>query len=1111
MGTSASASVSLSAKIPDPTQFLSLVESLSGKVSGVHLPVMPTAQITSLVTTFKLELPDPKRWSATVTADSSKIAMSMPDPSSLIAPLERPIAAVKDIAATDFAGAISDLTAKLQSFNVEFERDPEAFVKAMFTPSSSVAAEIRNSPFMQVLMSIGRLIGEEELAKAPERALEFGAWLQQLLQDRIGSVLIAFVAAGEVATMTRRLVRAADLVDASVDVTSLQARREAARAAMIAATAKLSGVVDEVQVRAELGAARVALDAWIGDVSKALAFGEASAGIMGIAVARERFARLGESTAKVNHQSLNDVATSLGTLIETRKTAIHPSATVADELDATVRQLLLDLKGRIDAFDVSSIEKGIDDFVATVTLPIDKLEAFKRDVEREVRGALETIRQAITAVDVTPLRAEFDGAMHQVEATVGSLAAEVGNVRKVVEEAIAAATAALQEAHDFVLHPEHGLKAQIDAVFAALRDLLTQLNIQGVVDDVTGAVNDIARELERIELAPVIDATVSAIDTVAAILDKVAPLLVTDDLRAKLSEATDFLRQVDFDEIRAALQEVLDGIINGINTDALGKIEEEYNKAVAAIGKLDPTPVLEGLQTDVFDPLIEELSKIKPAEELAPIVGAFAEAIGTLRAFDPTESLRFLIEFHHDIRSKFDQVSPDKLLEPVVRALTELRQGITKVLKLHEAHAALDKLDAAIAPVLEAVDLATWFGHLDSGLTELRNAIATFDPAELLGPLASALREAFDKTGAVLDKAGLASVFEALAASGDSLQMQLEGAQRKLTGASSRAAAINVAAIIDEFRPLHAALSAAVAGASVSAGARVEFAASVAKLEPLTAWAGVQTRAPRAERAIATVSVDFGTMLSSIGPTLAMSQKVIDTLRILRRPIEALWELALNPLRSIVPIPEGAGVHTVLLAVFDALDPRKWNGEIKQLSESLVAKLRVLLGATAIAALRRAVDKVSGLVDGLNIDDLVAALRDIHTAIEAQINALDPEPLLATLKSTYDAVVGATEAIDPGPFVAELDTVYSRDVIGLVEAISPRKLLLEPLKSLFEEISAMLGALDIGELFGPVLEQLQRLRTELLDGITRAGASYESMLNAIPTEGGGVSASVSVG
>src|SRR6185503_9334084 len=124
-------------------------------------------------------------------------------------------------------------------------------------------------------------------------------------------------------------VRAAELVDVSVDVTSLQTRRDAAKAAMIAATARLSGTVDEAAARLDLDAAKVALDAWIADVSKALAFGEASVGVMNLPLARERFTRLGESVAKVDQKALNDVATALDTLVGSWKTAVHPSKTKA--------------------------------------------------------------------------------------------------------------------------------------------------------------------------------------------------------------------------------------------------------------------------------------------------------------------------------------------------------------------------------------------------------------------------------------------------------------------------------------------------------------------------------------------------------------------------------------------------------------------------------------------------------------------------------------------------------------------------------------------------------------------------------------------------------------
>lgn len=1106
----ADASVSLSARIPDPANFLSLVESLSGKVAGVELPVLPTERIAALVRDFRFDIPDSSRWSTTVTADASRIAFTLPDPATLIAPLQQPLAAARDLAAIDFAGAIEALGNRVQALGAQAERDPKAFVTAMFTPSSPVAAELRKSPFMQLLVAIGRFVHAEEIEKAPDDILALATWLQQLVQERIGSVVIAFAAAGEAATLTRRLVRAAGLLDASIATGTLATRREAARAAFAQATTTLTGTVDEAAARAELASANSALAAYVAEVSSILAFGVASASIIGVPQASVRFERLAESVAKVKPQALAEVATSLDALVGQWKTALHPGQTKAGELDATVRRLLQDLKRRIDAFDVSGIDRGIDEFIGTITKPLEQLERFKGDVERELRGVLATLRDAIATVDLAPLRAEFDRVFHEIEGAVGALSGEVVGVREEVEQAIATASAALAEARDFVLDPEHGLKPQIEAVFGELRDLLTQLDIQGTVDSVTGAVSDIASELARIEIAPVVDATVTAIDAVTQVIDKVAPLLVTDDLRQKLSEATNVLREVNFDEIRSGLQQVLDEIIDGINNDALGKISAEYDKAVAAIGKLDPTPVLEALQEEVFDPLLVELRKIKPAETMAPMVAAFAEATASLRKFDPAASLQFLVAFHADIKARFDQISPDRLLEPVTSVLAELRRAIAQVLRIHEVHDALDKVEAAVAPLLQAVDLARWFGQLDGGLNQMREALVSFDPAGLLGPLAGVLRDAFEKTGTVLDRYGLAALFEALTGSGDALKVQLTEALAIIVAARQRAAAIDVAAIIDEFRPMHAALASAVRSGAMSASARSEFTASVGRLDPMIVWSPVQGRAPRAQAGIAAVETDFGSLLGRAEPALATSQQLIDALRILRRPLEAGWELVLNPLRGIVAIPERASIRTILLALFDALDPRRWKAEIEQLSASLVAKLRVLLGATAIASVKSGVDKVSALVDGLNIDALTAALREVHGSLAAQIDALDPAPLLASLRATYGEVVASVQALDPGPLAEELDTVYSRDVIGLVEAISPRDLLLKPLQELFAQISAMLGALDIKDLFAPVLEQLERLREELADGVTRAGTAYKDMLAAIPTAGGTASVSVSV-
>jgi hypothetical protein len=245
---------------------------------------------------------------------------------------------------------------------------------------------------------------------------------------------------------------------------------------------------------------------------------------------------------------------------------------------------------------------------------------------------------------------------------------------------------ALDGARNFVLDPQNGLKKQIEEVFAALFDLLDQLNIQGAVDQVNQVLQPITAELGRIEFAPVIDITVSVIDTIVEVLGTVAPLLVTDDLKHKLAEATQFLRQINFDAIAQTLHDLFGEILSAVDEEALGRLKEEYNNVVAAVNQLDPAPALEALQQEVFDPLIAELEKFEPAQLLQPVQEAFDAARGALDGFDPAATLAFITEFFDDLMARVGELSPALLLAPVEQSLAEVRQTIISTLRIDELY-----------------------------------------------------------------------------------------------------------------------------------------------------------------------------------------------------------------------------------------------------------------------------------------------------------------------------------------------------------------------------------------------------------------------------------------
>ena len=154
---------------------------------------------------------------------------------------------------------------------------------------------------------------------------------------------------------------------------------------------------------------------------------------------------------------------------------------------------------------------------------------------------------------------------------------------------------------------------------------------------------------------------------------------------------------------------------------------------------------------------------------------------------------------------------------------------------------------------------------------------------------------------------------------------------------------------------------------------------------------------------------------------------------------------------------------------------------------------------------------IKSALDVLNIHPLVDAINGLFQDLEGSVKQLDPTPIIQDITTKYKEIVALLESLNPAQFITEISDVYTNDIVGVVKAVSPRDLLLPPLKELFAKISDALGAFDIELIFKPVLDRLKTLDTELSDGLHQTGAAYDQMLAVLDSAGGGsASASVSV-
>jgi hypothetical protein len=1119
MSNGANVNVTLEARIPNPAQFTGLLDQLATELGRVDIPGLPTAEIGRVVAGLDIALPDTSRWSAVVVPDAAALLRDFPNPADLAGPLLAPVERVKMFLDADFAGEIGRLQAALGTIAPPSPDTPQALLQGIFGPLEAITRLFQDSELTRLLIALGEVLGISEIRQLPTELGAFTARLQTLLQERISNPLLAIGAISAAGTLVARTER--EVADALswFGVADTETRWQALLAAYgngeasLAAQLRALDIDDATQVAAMRERLHVATDAFATyhtRLLRDLAFSEASTLLIDPAALTAAFRAIGQTLAGVDQRLIGVLADSLQSLFQRLKDAFPFDGDMnLERFRQQIAHGIAEAKRAIDALDLSGITDVFQTFTETITAPFQRIEAFKVEVEALVRDAFGAVEDAVRQIDIGPIRAAFDQGLAQVEAQIGEVETLFRTVRETVEGALNQVKVALDGARTFILDPDTGLKAQIERVFGELFDLLDQLDIQGAVDQVNQVVQPIAVELGRIEFAPVIDATVSVIDTIVDVLGTVAPLLVTDDLKQKLAEATEFLRDIPIDQIITTLNQTFDEILDAVDEDALGQFKEEYNKVVRAIDQLDPAPALEALQQEVFDPLIAELERFDPADLLQPLQDAYDAAHGALSGFDPAETLRFITDFFDDLMAKVRELSPTQLLVPVEQALAEVRQTIMSTLRVDEILSLLDQMVAPVQALLAQVDLDPLFAAIAPGYAELQRAVADFDPARLAYPFTAALRGIFEGSGLDVDHAGVAGLLSAISTASGGLGARLSALPPSLHAHATAIGSLDLRPALLTLRTRHDELQSALA--LHTGPAVLELSVDVALLDPMPTLAPIATRLGRVQGAFGERATSLAELAAAVTPVLATADTLAQALGRLLSPLELLKEMLREPIRRLVPARADGSFADVLLALLEILNPATWQTEFQQVAQALRDKVQALFGDIVINPLRETLLSIKRLVDLLDISALRTAIQEVFDQVDATLRQFDPRPIIEAMDATYRRILGLYEQLDPASFIAEIDRLYSEDVIGVIRAISPTELLLPSLRELFDRIKELLVAFDVEAIFRPVLDQLRALQEQLRVGLERAGESFDRMIDTLDAAAGAsVSVSVSV-
>ena len=1122
MSAAVSGSVKLADRVPNVSELTDLVGLIKGEVSKVQIPGMPLDKIKQLSGGFDITLPDTSAWPKVIPTDVTSFFSSFPDAATLTKPLGEPLTQITSVFSLDFAAEVGKFEKFSTDMNPPKFDSPEAFVNSLLEPFTKANDLIKNSQLSKLLAALGALLGAGELAKLSNDIPALITQLQTILKDKVGNSILAISSVSAAITLTEKTKRLADTISGTFSLTDTDARFQALLQEYGTGPTSLANLIrnldfsDQVQVQTvekRLVSTATAFFDFNNGIVRDMALTEAGLALLNVTNLQERFKKINETVSKVDAGQLKDLATAFNDALKKAKSAIDFDVDInLNKFKTLITGGLTKVSQEIEKLDPARIQEPLQSFFDVITGPLKKFEEFRQEIEAIVRGVLETIKEALGKIDLSSLRNGFDRTMGEIETTVGELEQLFTSVRKTIEDSLNQVKSVLEGARNFLLDPQDGLKKKIEDLFNNLFQLFDSLHLKETVDGISQTVVTISTGLDKIEFAPVIDATVEAVNVVTDILNTVAPLLVSDDLKKKLAEATAFLKEIDFDKIRDTLVTAFDEILASVDEEALGQFKVEYQKVIDGVDKFDPAPALRELQEEIFNPLIAELQKIKPAELLKPIQEGYDTAADALKGFDPAETFSFITKFFDDLLAKFHEISPAKLLEPIEKALDDVRNKINSVLRIDDLLAMINGVSNFLLPFIDQFSVTQLFDALDSGFTTLKTLLTEFDfdPATLLSMPANILRQIFSATGLEIDTNGVVAFFEALKSDAGTIAARLSSIQQTLAAGQAQLGRLDLKNYLTTLRARYDEVNASLALHAAVGAVQLQLAGQARLLDPMPLLSPLIPKVDRVKQTFAARSQEFANAVSGLSSAVAPAEAVIDALRSLISPLDLLKEMIFEPLQKLVGAPATTSARELLVQVLDQINPAQWKAELQPLMLNIQTKLKALFGEAVLGPFKSTLNSIKDQINLLDVKFLREAIEQVFGEIEAVIQQFNPTPFIEEVVATYKRILGLLDKLNPAQFITEIDQLYANDVVGLVKSISPEQLLLPVLQELFQKIKGLLVSLDIEVIFKPVLERLRTLRDQLAEGLTKAGDAFEGLVNAIPSGSGSAAASAGV-
>jgi hypothetical protein len=203
------------------------------------------------------------------------------------------------------------------------------------------------------------------------------------------------------------------------------------------------------------------------------------------------------------------------------------------------------------------------------------------------------------------------------------------------------------------------------------------------------------------------------------------------------------------------------------------------------------------------------------------------------------------------------------------------------------------------------------------------------------------------------------------------------------------------------------------------------------------------------------------------------------------------------------------GLREVLQRILDDATIARLGNLVVPLVGALHGRIVALLDGV-LTPIRGAIDDVETLVAQIDLAPLRISLQSIFAEAVNEVASLNPLNLLAEPLDAFRQLRQELASFDPLAVIEEILTVLRDTAARILEKLQIQKLFEIPL-SVYDEILAAFGTLDLTVLLTPILDRLDAIALQVDEGLDNTVAAFERLQEALPPPGGGSSISVDVG